>query len=609
MDHRTPLPPGSELSFPGMTCVVDRCIGRGSNAIVYEASYPDTTISRRTHYVLIKELFPFDPRGLVKREADHSLSRGPDGEDFWQRQMESFYRGNDVHLQLLALYPEQMGRNINTFPLNNTLYTILDDAGSRSLDKKLGGEPAPNIRRAAALCLQLLDCLEVFHRQHFLHLDISPDNILLSREGKQDRMLLTDYNSVHSCEEIHRGEAVCFSAKEGFTAPEMQTGMYEDISFCTDLFSAAAVFYTALTGSPPDMIQLNRKNPPDAQESPLLADASPAVREQVRKILRRGLCALPDKRYQSCADMREDLTELVDRLDRQDADRPPAQEAGTEDAGSRGGVRAGREDKECRKTWIRIAAAAAAVMLCAGAFFLRPLFFADSGKAPGEQTKIALPAGAPDPDDPYCGLFKETRESAETGDPDALYGMGVLYEDGMGTKQDYVLARQYYLLAAEKNMPNAYFRLGVLYENGLGTVTSNYTAAKYYRKAADLGLTEAMLWLGEQYLDGNRLTQSDRLAFNYFRMAWDWDDPQGACRLADLYLEGRGTDRSVQTAAELYQKAAEAGWGPAAEALGDLYCDESSGIANLGEAAKYYRMAIELGQDTAQEKLARLQTD
>ena len=626
MDHRTLLPPGSELAFPGMTCVVDRCVGRGSNAIVYEASYPDATVSRRTHYVLVKELFPYDPRGLVRREADLSLSRGPEGEELWQRHLESFYRGNDVHLQLLALYPEQVGRNINTFPLNNTLYTVLDNAGSRSLENELGDEPAPNIRRAALWCIQLLDCLEVFHRQHFLHLDIGPDNVLLSGEGDQERVLLTDYNSVHSREEIHRGEAVCFSAKEGFTAPEMQTGMYGDISFCTDLFSVAAVFYTSLTGSPPDMILLNRKTPPDAGESPLLADVSPAVREQVRKILRRGLCALPDKRYQSCAGMREDLKELLDRLDRQDALRPAPRDAGTEDADSPAQAAPAREDlprsqargqgekapflppgaptgkKNARKKWTRFAATAAAVLVCAGAVFLRPLF----SSGPAESAKTALPAGAPDPADPYHELFLETRASAEQGDPEALYGMGVLYEDGMGTKQDFMLARQYYLMAAEKNQPNAIFRLGILYQHGLGVDVSKYMAVTYYHKAADLGLTEAMLWLGELHLDGGFLTQSDRLAFSYFRSAWERGDPQGACRLADLYREGRGVEPSVPAAAELYQKAAEACWGPAAEALGDLYCDQSSGMADSAEAEKYYRMAVDLGQETAEEKLVRL---
>ncbi len=609
MDHRVPLPPGSELTFPGMTCVIARCIGRGSNAIVYEADYPDATSSRLKHHVLLKELFPFDPHGLVKREKDLSVCRGPDREDFWQTHLTSFQRGNDIHLQLLALYPDLVGGNINTFPLNNTLYTILEEPGSRSLKTELGGEPAPNVRRAALWCLQLLDCLEVFHRQNYLHLDISLDNILLIGEGKRERLMLTDYNSVHSRTEIWNGEANCFSTREGFMASEIQTGMYGDVSFCTDLFSAAAVFYATLTGSPPAVTDLYRKNPPDALESPLLAETAPAVREQVKKILRRGLCVMPDKRYPSCACMREDLDELVARLDRQDADPIAAPEAEQEKAAFR--IQTGQEDvKNTRKKQIRIAAAAAAILLCTAGFLIgRHLFPTVPDGLRIEQGAITIPAGSPNPDDPFYEQFIETRDAAERGDPFSLFGMGVIYEDGLGVKQDYMLARQYYMLAAEKNQPNAVFRIGILYQHGLGTDVSMSKAAEYYQKAADLGLTEAMLWLGELHLDGGQLVQSDRLAFGYFQIAWDAGDPQGACRLGDLYREGRGTKRSLDMAAELYQKAADAGWGPAAEALGDLYSDENSGMMNPEEAMKYYQLALDLGQDQAAEKLNALRPD
>ena len=315
MDHRTPLPPGSELSFPGMSCVIGRCIGMGSNAIVYEAGYPDTLAVNRNHHILVKELFPLDVHGHIRRAADGSVSRDAEGESLWRMHRISFERGNDVHLQMLARNPDQIGENINTFPLNNTLYTILGDAGNRSLERELAGKPASGLRKAAVWCTGLLDCLDLFHQRDFLHLDISPDNVLLVGEGDQERIMLIDYNSVHSREEIRRREALYFSAKEGFTAPEVLTGMYRSISFCTDLFSVAAVFHAMLLGRPPSSFELDRKYPPDARNSPLLREAPSTVQEQVKKILCCGLCTLPEKRYASCAAMKQDLAELLNRLD------------------------------------------------------------------------------------------------------------------------------------------------------------------------------------------------------------------------------------------------------------------------------------------------------
>lgn len=315
MDRRAALKTGTVLSFPGMDCVVEAVVGRGSNAIVYRASYRDAATAHQRHRVLVKELFPCDPAGHVWRDEDLCVRHDEKGEALWQLHLTSFQRGNDVHLRLLAQWPAEIGGNLNTFALNGTWYTLLSDTGSRSLQAALGGKPAESLRRATTWALRLLDSLEIFHEQGCLHLDVSLDNLLLIGRGEQERVMLIDYNSVHTREEILGDGAVCFSAKEGFASPEVQTGMRRAISFPADLFSAAAVFYACLTGKPPTMLQLNRKTPPDAQDSPLLIDAPATVRSQARRILRRGLCVLADRRYQSCAAMREDLLELIRRLD------------------------------------------------------------------------------------------------------------------------------------------------------------------------------------------------------------------------------------------------------------------------------------------------------
>ncbi|MCD8327415.1 MAG: hypothetical protein LUC90_12310 [Lachnospiraceae bacterium] len=46
----------------------------------------------------------------------------------------------------------------------------------------------------AGILIKILDALDCFHQNGFLHLDISPDNILLLKEDA----LLIDYNSVWS---------------------------------------------------------------------------------------------------------------------------------------------------------------------------------------------------------------------------------------------------------------------------------------------------------------------------------------------------------------------------------------------------------------------------
>ena len=314
MDHRTALESGTVLSFAGLKCVIGKCIGRGSNAIVYEASYEDAVSSGR-HHVLVKELFPLDPQKHIWRNEKLEVCRDEQGQAAWELHRESFERGNQIHLELLARNPEQIGGNLNTYALNNTLYTVLVDSGSRSLEKELDGRPAASLRKAAVWTRLLLESLDTFHSKGLLHLDISPDNILLIGEGDRQRVMLIDYNSVHTREEMLRGDSIYFSMKEGFTAPEVQAGMFSSITASTDLYAVTAVFYTCLMGRPATSVQLNRKKPPDARDSILLQDVPPTVMAQVQKMLHHGLCVLPDRRYDSCQAMLQDVTELINRID------------------------------------------------------------------------------------------------------------------------------------------------------------------------------------------------------------------------------------------------------------------------------------------------------
>ena len=314
MDRREALANGAVLPFPGMPCSIERLVGRGSNAIVYEGSYPDAVNSDQRHRVLIKELFPYDAHGHIWRGADHGICRDEQGQAVWEMHKRSFERGNTVHLRLLQERPDWVGGNLNTYSLNGTYYTILEYSGGRSLDGELREQPAKDLRKTAARIDQLLYALEIFHQRGYLHLDISLDNVLLVGQGEQERVVLIDYNSVHTREELLREEDIYFSGKEGFTAPEVRVGMTQAIAPCTDIFSVTAVFFACLTGKPPTLMQLGHRHPPDALDSPLLRDVPSTVKAQIRKMMHRGLCTLPEKRYQTCAEMRRDLRELQDRL-------------------------------------------------------------------------------------------------------------------------------------------------------------------------------------------------------------------------------------------------------------------------------------------------------
>ena len=311
MDHRTPLKPHTVLAFEGMPCHIESVIGCGSNAIVYKGWYDDKLNSDQRHNVLIKELFPYHPKQKIYRRDDGSICIEPEAQAHWDMHQASFLEGNRVHLMLLREHPDMIGGNLNSHHLSNTLYTILDYSGGRSLLAELY-QPAWNLRTIAQRMILVLDALEPFHKSGYLHLDISPDNIMLLGSQERERIFLIDFNSAHA---VGATEHMYLSCKAGYTAPEVETGATDAMGFSSDLYSVAAVFFHCLMGRTLTLEEMLRPRAPRGSESSHLTQMPETVVSMVGRILKKGLHVLPDKRYQSIGQMRQAFAELIDRID------------------------------------------------------------------------------------------------------------------------------------------------------------------------------------------------------------------------------------------------------------------------------------------------------
>lgn len=138
MDSRKCLENGANLQFPGMNCTIESLVGKGSNAIVYLASYPDQHQPGLYHLILVKELFPYHPGGAIYRDGRDDICCEADGEDTMRLHRISFVRGNEVHLRMQNSRPGDFDLNINTFSCHRTLYTVMGFSGGRSLEDELG---------------------------------------------------------------------------------------------------------------------------------------------------------------------------------------------------------------------------------------------------------------------------------------------------------------------------------------------------------------------------------------------------------------------------------------------------------------------------------------
>ena len=83
--------------------------------------------------------------------------------------------------------------------------------------------------------------------------------------------------------------------------------------------------------------------------------------------------------------------------------------------------------------------------------------------------------------------FSWYEKAAEQDDTWSQHNLGVMYQNGMGVRQDYYKAVKWYRIAADNHSANSRNNLGVMYENGTGVRQDYKIAKEWYGKACDIG--------------------------------------------------------------------------------------------------------------------------
>jgi TPR repeat protein len=140
------------------------------------------------------------------------------------------------------------------------------------------------------------------------------------------------------------------------------------------------------------------------------------------------------------------------------------------------------------------------------------------------------------------------REAAIQGVPGAQYNLGVLYERGLGVREDETRALLWYHSAAEQGHPLAQYNLGILYAAGRAVPLSYSEAAVWFERAAERGV------------------------------------PAAAYNLAVLLEGGLGRQRDMDQAMAYYERAKELGHRGAAQRLaGETPTSAGDGLLDLAE--------------------------
>lgn len=242
--------------------------------------------------ILIREFFP---KGIVSRfdDSDELHVRQKYVNDF-ARYKKSFYNlwttMQKLH-NLSAVVPVY-----DLAEANGTYYAIIEKTESVPLREYLLRNEEGYILwdTARLMFMPVLTTIEALHSNGIVHGSITPDNLVLCRDGK---VHLAPFPITEASDQ---STAMEFTENDGYTALEQYNNKHR-ICAATDIYSFSACIYRALVGSNPPSAVSREAN--DKLMIPnTIAEKIPM---HVIKALVNGLQIYPEKRVKTVEDFRE----------------------------------------------------------------------------------------------------------------------------------------------------------------------------------------------------------------------------------------------------------------------------------------------------------------
>jgi serine/threonine-protein kinase len=196
-------------------------------------------------------------------------------------------------------------------------FIVMEYIEGVTLEDILKAAGPPSIGLALEIARQTLKGLGSMHRKGMVHRDVSPDNVMLSRnEDGEPRIALIDLGIAKALAGgSHLTTTGAFLGKPKYAAPEQFGVAGQDaVDTRSDLYSFGVVFYELLTGTSPiqgrdpsSLIAGHLFRPPvDFSES----DPGRRVPADLRAVVLRMLAKEPVQRFQTAEQIDRLLTEI-----------------------------------------------------------------------------------------------------------------------------------------------------------------------------------------------------------------------------------------------------------------------------------------------------------
>lgn len=268
------LQPGSILDG---RYIAGRVLGSGGFGVTY--SVFDWKNKERA---AAKELFV---RNISGRDGLGGVHSKEGKEELFSEIKENFLSESRKLMQLKPQLGDGTAEIKDCFEDHGTAYAVMEFIDGPTLKERAAG--GLSLEETVKLLSPVAAALEKIHGCGMLHLDVSPDNIIVPKNGTAK---LVDFGGAKAAG-LEGGRAAV-SCKKGYTPPE-QRGSRGRVDARADVYGLAATVYFCLTGKAPADCEERQAG----EEIIFPAELKKHVPESAERALAKALSLNPEERY------------------------------------------------------------------------------------------------------------------------------------------------------------------------------------------------------------------------------------------------------------------------------------------------------------------------
>jgi eukaryotic-like serine/threonine-protein kinase len=239
-------------------------------------------------------------REVAVKVLRHDLARDPSFQVRFRREAQASASLN--HPAIVAVYDTGEDRTTT----GATPYIVMEYVEGETLRDVLRREGHLTPERAMALSADICGALDFSHRNGIVHRDVKPGNVMITPQGTVKVMDFGIARAVSDSAATMTSTAAVIGTAQ-YLSPEQARG--EGVDARSDVYSMGCMLFELVTGAPPftgdSPVAVAYQH---VREDPRLPSSiNPAIPPELDAIVLKAMSKNPANRYQSAAEMRNDL--------------------------------------------------------------------------------------------------------------------------------------------------------------------------------------------------------------------------------------------------------------------------------------------------------------